>query len=110
MCLEPRREIDNHGTPSHDKAAKNTNKTGGHPHDKYETPPITNTEPLPSRHKHNKHQADTYTYVSAMKAVGAAGQWEVAVSLLGELRDLEGVAPDVYVYTAAIAACSTAGR
>ncbi|CAN0425585.1 unnamed protein product, partial [Hapterophycus canaliculatus] len=55
-------------------------------------------------------RADTYTYVSAMKAVGAAGQWEVAVSLLGELRDLEGVAPDVYVYTAAIAACSTAGR
>lgn len=45
-----------------------------------------------------------------MKAVGAAGQWEVAVSLLGELRELEGVAPDVYVYTAAIAACSTAGR
>eukprot|EP00903_Cladosiphon_okamuranus_P011015 g10404.t1 len=55
-------------------------------------------------------KADTYTYVSAMKAVGAAGQWEVAVSLLGELRELEGVAPDVYVYTTAIAACSTAGR
>eukprot|EP00752_Nemacystus_decipiens_P002158 g2055.t1 len=55
-------------------------------------------------------KADTYTYVSAMKAVGAAGQWKVAVSLLGELRELEGVAPDVYVYTAAISACSTAGR
>ncbi|CAN0110586.1 unnamed protein product, partial [Ectocarpus sp. 12 AP-2014] len=55
-------------------------------------------------------KADTYTYVTAMKAVGAAGQWEIAVSLLVELRELEGVSPDVYVYTAAISACSTAGR
>ena len=55
-------------------------------------------------------QADTYTYVSAMKALGSAGQWEAAVSLLSDLRDVEGVAPDVYVYTAAISACSSAGR
>lgn len=48
--------------------------------------------------------------MSAMKALGAAGQWETAVSLLSELRDIERVAPDVYVYTAAISACSTAGR
>lgn len=57
-----------------------------------------------------QHQGDTYTYVSAIKALGAAGLWESAVGLLAELRELEGVSPDIYVYTAAISACSTAGR
>lgn len=45
-----------------------------------------------------------------MKALGTAGMWENAVALLDELREVEGVAPDVYVYTAAISACSNAGR
>eukprot|EP00904_Undaria_pinnatifida_P003252 jgi/Undpi1/12928/HiC_scaffold_7.g02594.m1 len=78
---------------------------------KTKTEEHTNPHPYPTcATTYTLLQADTYTYVSAMKALGSAGQWEAAVSLLSDLRDVEGVAPDVYVYTAAISACSSAGR
>lgn len=43
-----------------------------------------------------------YSYTAAVNACATTGNWELALKLLGEMRDQEGLKPNDFAYTAAV--------
>ena len=52
---------------------------------------------------------DTVAYTAVMDCCGKAGQWEVALSLLQEMKDA-GPVPDRMTYNTAMDACAKGGQ
>lgn len=52
---------------------------------------------------------DLVAYTAVMDCCGKAGQWEMALNLMQEMRD-EGLKPDRMTYNTAIDACAKGGQ
>lgn len=72
------------------------------------TPHVTRTSPR--RRVHHSSNPDIQTFNTVISACGRAGEWELALEVMSQAKERQGLRLTRVTYNAAIAACGKSGR